>query len=185
MGGRGVRIKIERKEKNISAPTVKVMAMSASAPVISTTIDTPNQEKVSNKKSRKKYLKNIKYRHVADVSDEIANAYFNQTGKTIDKKILRTSDRDAHVITHHSKEELKAIKKNRATILSDPDIVLYNKRDGGSLVYGKKINGKDYVIAVRTGGNPNKQVHTYEATGFMLEKKIEDRYKKLPVLYKK
>lgn len=185
MGGRGARIKIERKEKNINVPTVKVIPMSVSTPVASTVIDTPNREKVSNKKSRKKYLKNIKYRHVGDISDEIEDAYFNQTGKTIEKNILRTSDRDAHVITHHSKEELKVIKKNRANILSDPDIVLYNKRDGGSLVYGKTINGKDYVIAVRTEGNPNKRVQTYEATGFMLEKKIEDRYKKLPVLYKK
>lgn len=80
---------------------------------------------------------------------------------------------------------MRVIKKNRTKILYDPDIVLYNKRDGGSLVYGKTINGKDYVIAVRTGGNPNKQVQTYEATGFMLSKKVEDRYKKLLVLYKK
>lgn len=177
MGGCGASIKINSRLKSFS--------MSIKIPVLVEKSRTISQENVSNKKSRKKYLKNIRYRHVANVSDEIANAYFNQTGKIIDKNILRTSDRDVHVITHHSKEELRVIKKNRTKILYDPDIVLYNKRDSGSLVYGKTINGKDYVIAVRTGGNPNKQVQTYEATGFMLSKKVEDRYKKLLVLYKK
>lgn len=42
MGGRGARIKIERKEKNINVPTVKAIPMSVSTPVASTVTDTPN-----------------------------------------------------------------------------------------------------------------------------------------------
>lgn len=176
MGGRGARIKIISKSK--------LFSMSIKNPVLVERNEPVSQENISNKKSRKKYLKNIEYGYIGEVSDEIASRYHKHTGKKIDKNIARTSDRDAHVITHHSKNDLKVIKKNRRNILSNPDIVLYNKKDGGSLLYGKTINGKDYVIAIRISGNLNKNVKIFEATGFSLEKKIEKRYKKLSVLYK-